>query len=575
MTDIDSQPGADRTGAGGVGAGPAGAGPAGGGRPGWNTRARGDWVRLRTLVGVRWIAIAGQTAAVLIATHLFGFELPMSLCALLISASASFNIVAQMVNPAEKRLSERGTLASLFFDLAQLVGMLMLTGGLSNPFAVLILAPVTVAATVLRLRSTLALAVPALAAIAVMSVVHLPLVTRDGTVLAVPELYRNGIAVALAVGLLFLGLYARRVAVEGYAMSEALAATQLALAREQRLAAIGGMAAAAAHELGTPLATIKLAAGELARELADHPELAPDLAEDAALIRRETERCGAIMADLSQGGRDDAHLRLAPVSAVIEEAALPHASRGKRLIVRVDGLPADEADGEQPIVARSPELIHGLRNAIQNAVDFAASTVWVDADLSGGTLRIAVGDDGPGFSPDILPRLGEPYVSTRARGERRQADGEYEGMGLGLFIARTLLERTGARVAFANGSDTRRRAAGGAVAGAAGAAGAGVEASPAPGSAPGAAPRSASGAAPDAAPGTAARTSRTGDGDGDEDGARPEARADEAAGPGARDRAAGRGAAPARRNHRDRLAGRRAGRVSRPGPAGTGPKPKV
>ena len=163
------------------------------------------------------------------------------------------------------------------------------------------------------------------------------------------------------------------------------------------------------------------------------------------------------MRDLSQGGRDDAHVKLAPVSAVIAEAARPHADRGKALIVRIDGAPADEADATQPTIARSPELIHGLRNAIQNAVDFAASTVWVDADTSDDCLRIAVGDDGPGFSPDILPRLGEPYVSSRARGDRRAVDGQYEGMGLGLFIARTLLERTGARVAFANGSDARQR----------------------------------------------------------------------------------------------------------------------
>jgi two-component system, sensor histidine kinase RegB len=416
-------------------------------------RARGDWVRLRTLVGLRWIAVAGQSAAVLIATLWFGFELPLALCALCISASVSFNVIAHMVYPAETRLSERGTLASLFFDLAQLVSMLMLTGGLNNPFAMLILAPVTVAAAALRLRSALWLGVPALLAILLLSVLHVPLVTADGHVLEVPSVYRHGIAPALAIGLVFLGLYARRVSVESHAMSEALAATQLALAREQRLAAIGGMAAAAAHELGTPLATIKLVAGELARELAGNAEIA----DDVALICREAERCGAIMRDLSQGGRDDAHVKLAPVSAVIAEAALPHANRGKSLIVRIDGVPAEEAGATQPTIARSPELIHGLRNAIQNAVDFAATTVWIDADVAEDTLRIAVGDDGPGFSPDILPRLGEPYVSTRGRGDRRVTDGQYEGMGLGLFIARTLLERTGARLAFANGSDARKR----------------------------------------------------------------------------------------------------------------------
>jgi len=191
--------------------------------------------------------------------------------------------------------------------------------------------------------------------------------------------------------------------------------------------------------------------------LKDHPELAPELAEDIALIRREAERCGEIMADLGRGGRDDRQIRNAPLSAIVEEAAGPHRNRGKRVLIRVGGEMADAPHQDEPMAARSPELIHGLRNVIQNAVDFAASTVWIDIDLNDGELRIAVGDDGPGFSPDILPRLGEPYVSTRHRGEDSGDGSEYEGMGLGLFIARMLLERTGARVAFANGSDARRR----------------------------------------------------------------------------------------------------------------------
>lgn len=427
-------------------------------RPGqvftFDMRARGGWVRLRTLIVLRWSAIIGQAAAVLFATFWLGFDLPLVLCALLIAASASFNIIAQMVHPIEKRLSESGTVRSLFFDLAQLVAMLMATGGLSNPFAMLILAPVTVAATALQLRSALWLGIPALLAVPLMSYLHIPLTTFDGKTLIVPALYRHGIAAALAIGLVFLGAYARRVAVEGYAMSEALAASQLALAREQRLSAIGGMAAAAAHELGTPLATIKLAAAELGRDVADQPELA----EDAKLILREVQRCSEIMTDLAKGGRDDVHLKRAPISAVIAEAAEPHADRGKRLIVRIDGTPAEEAGSSQPVVLRRPELIHGLRNAIQNAVDFAASTVWIDIGVGDGSMWIRIGDDGPGFRAEILPRLGEPYISTRARGERRITDGAYEGMGLGLFIARTLLERTGARISFANGSDKRRKA---------------------------------------------------------------------------------------------------------------------
>lgn len=427
----------------------------------FNMQARGDWVRLRTLITLRWIAVAGQIAAVLAASEGMGFQLPLVYCALLISASASVNIVAHVIYPAEKRLSERGTLLSLFFDLGQLVVLLMHTGGLNNPFAVLILAPVTISATALRLQSTLWLGIAAMGAVALMSTVYMPLVQADGTELEVPELYRSGISAALAIAVAFLSIYARRVTVEGYAMSQALSATQIALAREQRLSAIGGIAAATAHELGTPLATIKLVAGEMARELKDHPELA----EDVALIRREADRCGTIMADMARGGRDDSQIKTAPVSAIVEEAAAPHRNRGKRVLIRIDGAMADQPHEDQPMAPRSPELIHGLRNMIQNAVDFAAGTVWIDIDLGAGGLRIAVGDDGPGFSTDILPRLGEPYVSTRHRVTEhdpdndpdREAGSEYEGMGLGLFIARTLLERTGAEVSFANGSDARRR----------------------------------------------------------------------------------------------------------------------
>lgn len=422
----------------------------------FDTRARGDWVRLRTLVVLRWIAVTGQATAVLIATQMLDFDLPLPMCALVISASVTFNMIAHIVQPAEKRLSEQGTLFSLFFDLTQLVTMLMLTGGLNNPFAVLILAPVTIAATALRLQSTLVLGGTAMLSIPLMALIHLPLAHASGDVLETPALFRFGIGAALAIGLVFLGLYARRVTVEVYAMSEALSATQIALAREQRLAAIGGIAAATAHELGTPLATIKLVAGELVHDLGDHP----DHAEDIALIKSEADRCGAILADLSQGGRDDSHVKIAPISSVVEEAAKPHLNRGKTLVLRVDGKPSEQSGENQPEVRRSPELIHGLRNAIQNAVDFAQTTVWVDCDLDADALRIAVGDDGPGFSTDILPRLGQPYVSSRPRGARARTSGEYEGMGLGLFIAKTLLERTGAQVSFANGSDARRRQSG-------------------------------------------------------------------------------------------------------------------
>ena len=187
----------------------------------FNMQARGDWVRLRTLVVLRWIAIAGQIAAVLAAARGMGFQLPLVYCALLISASASVNVVVQVIYPAEKRLSEHGTLLSLFFDLLQLVALLMVTGGLNNPFAVLILAPVTISATALRLQSTLWLGIAAMAAVTLMTVFHLPLIQADGTVLEAPELYRSGVAAALVIAVAFLSIYTRRVPVAGSALTQA------------------------------------------------------------------------------------------------------------------------------------------------------------------------------------------------------------------------------------------------------------------------------------------------------------------------------------------------------------------
>ncbi|MEM6971509.1 MAG: ActS/PrrB/RegB family redox-sensitive histidine kinase [Pseudomonadota bacterium] len=422
----------------------------------FDMRARGDWVRLRTLILLRWVAVIGQSAAVLVAAVAMGFELPLALCAMLISAAVVANIVAAAVFPPDTRLSENATLASLMFDLVQIVALLMITGGLNNPFALLVLAPVTISASTLRLQPTLWLGTTAIAMIAITSSIYLPLIGPDGDAMTLPLPYRAGMAAALAVAVGFLTLYGRRVTVESYAMSQALSATQVALSREQRLSSIGAIAAATAHELGTPLATIKLVARELSRELSDRPELA----EDAGLIHSEAERCGRIMTELSQSRKEDTHVATAPITAVIDEAAAPHAGRGIDITVSINGVEVEEGGhvpggSDVPVVARRPELIHGLRNLIQNAVDFAENTVRVDLRSEAGALEVVIGDDGPGFAAEVLPILGEPYVTSRGADKRLSAtiDDTYEGMGLGVFIARTLLERTGARLRFANGPD--------------------------------------------------------------------------------------------------------------------------
>ena len=423
---------------------------------------RSQWLRLRTLILLRWLAILGQASAVMVADRVYGVQLPLGAVWLVIGLAVIANLVATLGTRRNKRLSESEAMLTLLFDIGQLAALLYLTGGTTNPFSVLILAPVSISATALRLRTTLFLGAVALALVTLLSVSYQPLILADGSLMLLPALFGFGFWLALVIGIVFLGLYSHRVASESQAMSEAVLAMQMALAREQKLADLTGVVAATAHELGTPLATIKLIAGELAEELQDVLATRPDLREDIALLQSQTDRCRDIMRSMGRAGKEDRMIRQAPFSAIVREAAEPHLERGKT--VHLSSAPGPGSDARQPSVQRLPELIHGLRNLIQNAVDFAASTVWVEARWTADRLTVQVIDDGPGFPPQVLGRIGDPFVrQRRSRDEAPDAARPgYEGMGLGLFIAKTLLERCGAEVSFANAADVGGSAAAGA-----------------------------------------------------------------------------------------------------------------
>lgn len=408
---------------------------------------RENWVRLRTLVLLRWWAIVGQVSALIVAQRLYNLELEIGLCYLAIGVSVISNLVASFIFPENKRLREPETFLVVLFDMLQLGLMLYLTGGLNNPFSILIVGPVIVSATALSLKSTSILGLMAILIVTLLIRLHLPLTTQSGFVLQMPEVFLFGNWVAIVIAVIFLGVYSRWISSEVRAMSEALQATQMALAREQKLTDLGGVVAAAAHELGTPLATIKLASSELAEELSDDE----DLYSDAILIREQADRCRDILKSMGRAGKDDLHLKRAPLSAVIEEAAEPHADRGK--FIDFDHAPLNGSEASQPEILRKAEIVHGLRNLIQNAVDFARSTVWIESHWDEQGIVIRIMDDGRGYPPHLLGRIGDPQMRRRgtATDPRRP---EYEGMGLGLFIAKTLLERTGADLSFANGSES-------------------------------------------------------------------------------------------------------------------------
>ena len=404
-------------------------------------RERSSWVRLRTLVILRWIAILGQIIALVVSVRILGLDLEVGLAAMAIGASIIANLFSTFLYPETKRLSELEAMLMLLFDLLQLCLLLYLTGGLNNPFALLVLAPVTIAATFLRLRDTAILGIITILILTALAAWHIPLRSMAGDVLQMPDLFRFGFWVALVIGVVFLGAYARLITSEIHEMSDALLATQMALAREQKLTDLGGVVAAAAHELGTPLATIKLVSGELLDELGDDP----DLADDVRLIGEQANRCTAILRSMGRAGKDDLHMRRVPLEGLLREAAEPHLMRGKRLVFVISD--ETEMPARQPIIERRPEIVHGLRNLVQNAVDFSSDKVLIESTWTDKSVSVRISDDGPGYPSAILARIGDPFMRRREDTSRPG----YEGMGLGLFIAKTLLERSGARLDFANG----------------------------------------------------------------------------------------------------------------------------
>lgn len=406
---------------------------------------RVNWVRLRTLIVLRWIAIGGQLAAIITAQRLFDLELNLPLAFVAIGASIALNLVEIVSYPENKRLSEVEVALNLGFDITQLSFLLYLTGGLSNPFSLLILIPVTMSATALKLRTTVVVGAVAIAMITFVALVNVPLVTATGAFMRLPPDFALGFWVAIVLGIVFLAAFAQRVTSEVHAMSDALTATQMALAREQKLTDLGGVVAAAAHELGTPLATIKLASSELMEELDGQPELQAD----ARLVREQADRCRDILHSMGRVGKEDLHLKQGLVAAVVREAAEPHKGRGVN--INYDIAPEDDADPRQPVIERRPEFIHGVRNLIQNAVDFAHEDIWIDIRWTAQNITLQIVDDGPGFPAHVLGRIGDPFVRSRRDRDTGTMLPEYEGMGLGLFIAKTLLERTGAELQFGNG----------------------------------------------------------------------------------------------------------------------------
>jgi two-component system, sensor histidine kinase RegB len=397
-------------------------------------------VRLDTLLRLRWLAIIGQTTAVLVVHYAVEFPLPIWACLAVIALSAWLNIALRLRFSMTQRLEPERAAWLLAFDIAELAFLLFLTGGLENPFAFLFLAPVLLSATALPPRITIMLGAFAVLCATVLVFVHYPLPWDTDDPLELPWIYLLGVWLSILLSIGFISVYAWQITEESRQIAEALAATELVLAREQHLSQLDGLAAAAAHELGTPLSTISVIVKELERALeSDSPHL-----DDVRLLREQSQRCRDILSKLTELSAGEPFDRI-PLPALIEEVVAPHRNFGIAIDVAL------QHPSGAPMGGRNPAILYGLGNILENAVDFAQSRVEVTADWNDEDVAVTISDDGPGFAPEVMDRIGEPYVRSSKR-RRMNAGGETTGLGLGFFIAKTLLERSGATVDFENRS---------------------------------------------------------------------------------------------------------------------------
>lgn len=392
-------------------------------------------VLLYTLMMTRWVAVVGQLFAILFVHVSLGIPLPLPALLPAVALSAIVNLGLAVRYKATTRLPERSALLLFAYDLCQLAYLLALTGGIQNPFAALVLVPVALSAATLSLRATAAISLLGLVGLAGLALWPEGLPWRQ-ELLVLPPLYRVALWAGLCLATLLLATFVWSIAEEARRRADALSVTQLALAREQEMSALGGQAAAVAHMLGTPLGTINIIAKELVREL---PDGSP-LAEDAAELLTQAQRCRELLRGLGRPERRDgehAAFTGMPLRTHLESIAGELDRPGIEVQVR-----AEREDGvAEPTLVLRPEIRHSLSNLIDNAIRFARSRVTLSLLTGRSGLTLTIEDDGPGFPPEALDWLGEPFLSTGRQ------DG---GLGLGIFIANTLLARTGASIHFSN-----------------------------------------------------------------------------------------------------------------------------
>ena len=395
-------------------------------------------LRLQTLIRLRWLAVGGQSTAVVTTGFWLQFPLPLIACCTLIAALAWLNVYLTVRYPASHRLKPPAAFVLLGLDLMQLTALLFITGGLANPFAPLVCVPVIISSASQPKRLSIALALSAILGVTALAFSPFPLPWYPGVVLMVPPVLTAGFWFAIVSTTAFAAFYTYRVSLEASELSDALTATELVLQREKHLSQLDGLAAAAAHELGTPLATISIVAKEMERELGNDPRFG----EDVHLLRSQSERCRDILRRLTTlSSENEAHMRHLPLSSLIEEVMAPHREFG----IRINLVEIGERSAE-PVGNRNAGILYGLGNLLENAVDYAKSEVTVTVRHTPERVTVTIEDDGDGYAPECSQpdrrTLCDQTPEGRQRGRARAR---------AFYCQERCWNRSGARLSFENG----------------------------------------------------------------------------------------------------------------------------
>jgi len=388
----------------------------------------------KTLVTLRWIALVGQYLTINIVYFIFKFELPFFYCFLVILVGVLTNFYLQF-KFKKNQLNNFASTFFLFYDLFQLSMLLFLTGGITNPFTILLIVPAIVASTFLSLRSTINLSVTTVIVLIVLTIYNLPIPHYGELHFHVPNIYLYALPISIIITLIFLTYFGVRFGIESRKRTEALNKLELILAKEHELESIGLQAAAAAHSLGTPLSTITVVARELENEIGNNPKYSKDI----ELLLSQTKRCSDILKSLSKDQlKEDNFLSDVKIEELLNEIVRSFSEISeKKLSLYI------EKNELNPQIERTLEITYGLRNFIGNAVKYSSSLVDISLKSDKKITEVKVSDDGPGFSEDILDFLGEPYIRSK-----NKIISSKSGLGLGTFIGKTLLERMKAKVQF-------------------------------------------------------------------------------------------------------------------------------